>query len=596
MIIERLTRLRSIMKEKGLDAYIIPTADYHQSEYVGEYFTARQYMSGFTGSAGTMVVTLDKAGLWTDGRYYIQAARQLEGSTIELYRQGEEGVPAIEDFLLQEMPKEGTLGFDGKVISAYWGEELENKLKNKRIRISYKEDLVDSCWQDRPALPKEPIFLLKNCYTGECTADKLARIREEMDEQGATLHIITSVDDIAWILNIRGNDVRHNPVVLSYLVITPGEAILFVDEEKMDTSTKEYFAENHIQLKGYEDIYDYLTDVASTKRVLLEKSRINYAIMKRLPEKVTIVNKPNPSTLMKAIKNETEIENLFKAHIKDGLAVTKFMYWLKQNIGKITITELSASDYLEDMRKSQEGFLGLSFDTICAYKENAAMMHYSATKDSFATLSPEGLLLVDSGGQYYEGTTDITRTFALGVISPEQKRNYTAVVNGMLNLANAKFLHGCSGLNLDILARGPMWNMNVDYKCGTGHGVGYLLNVHEAPNGFRWKVVPERNDSCVLEAGMVTTDEPGIYIEGDHGIRIENELVCRQGVKNEYGQFMYFDTLTVAPIDLDAIETSLMNATEKERLNNYHKWVYETLSPLLSKEEVSWLATYTREI
>ena len=596
MIIERLTMLRNIMKEKGLEAYIIPTADYHQSEYVGEYFTARHYMSGFTGSAGVLVVTLTKAGLWTDGRYYIQAARQLKDSTIELFRQGEDGVPSVEEFLIEEMTEGGVLGFDGKVISAAWGDKLSKKLEVKKVTFAFAEDLVNLCWQDRPTLSKEPAYVLENCYTGECSSNKLARIKEEMKKIGATMHVVTSLDDIAWILNIRGNDVKHNPVVLSYLVISLKETILFVDGDKVDGKVKAYLDENNVIQKGYEDIYSYLSQMSLEEKVLLDLDRVNYLITNSFKEGITIINKPNPSMLMKAIKNETEIQNLINAHIKDGLAVTRFMYWLKNNITKMTITELSASEYLENLRKAQKGYLGLSFDTICAYKENAAMMHYSATKTSFATLQPEGLLLVDSGGQYYEGTTDITRTFALGEVKEEQKKHFTAVVNGMFNLANARFLYGCTGLNLDVLARSPMWTMDLDYKCGTGHGVGYLLNVHEAPNGFRWKVVPERNDSCILEAGMVTTDEPGVYIEGSHGIRIENELVCKKGVKNEYGQFMYFEPLTMAPIDLDAIDPSYMNTTEKERLNNYHKQVYEVLAPFLSDEEKDWLKIYTREI
>ena len=596
MIKERLAMLRGIMQEKGLEAYIIPTADYHQSEYVGEYFTARQFMSGFTGSAGTLVVTLTKAGLWTDGRYYIQAARQLKDSTIELFRQGEDGVPSVEEFLLEEMTEGSVLGFDGKVISASLGDKLSTMLKAKKIVLSFEEDLVHLCWKDRPSLSKESVYVLESCYTGECCSSKLARIKEEMNKIGATMHVVTALDDIAWILNLRGNDVRHNPVFLSYLVISNQETVLFIEEEKLDDKVRAYLSDNGVMVKGYDEVYTYLSSVSVDEKVMLDKNRVNYLISTSLKEGIKVYNEPNPSMLMKAIKNETEIENLKKAHIKDGLAVTRFMYWLKKNIGQIPITELSASEYLEDLRKEDEGYLAPSFDTICAYKENAAMMHYSATKDSFATLKPEGLLLVDSGGQYYEGTTDITRTFALGEVGPEQKKHFTAVVNSMLNLANAKFLYGCTGLNLDILARGPIWDLDIDYKCGTGHGVGYLLNVHEAPNGFRWKVVPERNDSCILEAGMVTTDEPGVYIEGSHGIRIENELVCRQGVKNEYGQFMYFDTITLAPIDLDALDPSYMNASQKERLNRYHKFVYETLSPLLSEEEAVWLKSYTRGI
>ena len=596
MILKRLKALRGEMASKKLQAYIVPTADFHQSEYVGDYFCTRQYMSGFTGSAGVLVVTEQKAGLWTDGRYFIQAAKQLEGSSIELFRQGEEGVPSIEEFLKEELAPKSSVGFDGRVVSATWGNKLEKELSAKEISLQYEVDLVDFCWEDRPELSKEPAFLLEEKYAGERSASKVERIRAEMAKKGATTHIVTSLDDIAWILNIRGNDVEYNPVVLSYLVITMEKVVFFVDETKLNEEIMQSFGSLTVEGQPYNDIYEYAKTIGQEEVVWIDGSRVNYTIVKNISDNVKIIDEMNPSILMKAIKNKIEVDNLIKAHIKDGVAVTKFMYWLKKNIGKIPMTEIIASDYLEEQRKQQEGFIELSFDTICAYKDNAAMMHYSATREAQATLKEEGLLLVDSGGQYLEGTTDITRTFALGPVCEEQRRHFTAVVNSMLNLSSARFLHGCTGLNLDILARGPIWNMDLDYKCGTGHGVGYLLNVHEAPNGFRWKRVPERNDGCVLEAGMVTTNEPGIYVEGSHGIRIENELVCREGVKNEYGQFMYFDTITVAPIDLDALDITKMSAVEKARLNAYHKQVYETLVPYMSIDEALWLKEYTREI
>ncbi|WMJ87521.1 aminopeptidase P family protein [Anaerocolumna sp. MB42-C2] len=596
MIKERIQHLRALMAENQMDAYIIPTSDFHESEYVGDYFKARKYMSGFTGSAGTLVVTLTEAGLWTDGRYFIQAARQLADTGITLFKMGEEGVPSIEEFLLDRLQQDGTLGFDGRIINAKFGLNLKEKLQVKNITIKYEKDLVDIIWSDRPALSMEPAFLLEEKYSGRSTSDKLQDVRNEMKKSGATIHIITTLDDIAWLFNIRGNDVTYNPVVLSYAVITLEHAYLFLDQDKLSDEIRDKLASDQIELKDYAEIYSFVTSLSSQMSVLLDSKKVNYAIYRNLNPEINIIDAANPTVLFKAMKNPVEIENLRKAHIKDGVAFTKFMYWLKTQIGKTEITEISASDYLEDRRREQDGFIELSFDTICAYKANAAMMHYSANEDSNAVLKPEGLLLVDSGGQYYEGTTDITRTMALGEISDELKKHFTAVLRSMLNLADAKFLHGCIGLNLDILARGPIWDMNLDYKCGTGHGVGYLLNVHEAPNGFRWKKVPERDDGCVLEEGMVTTDEPGVYIEGSHGIRTENELVCHKGEKNEYGQFMYFEHITFAPIDLDAVDVSFMSPAEIKRLNDYHQKVYEKLSPYLTPEEKDWLKVYTRAV
>ncbi|MDO5521787.1 MAG: aminopeptidase P family protein [bacterium] len=596
MIVERINQLRHLMRQHNIHAYIIPTADFHQSEYVGDYFQARKYFSGFTGSAGTLVVTMDKAGLWTDGRYYIQAERELDGSGIALFKSQEAGVLSIEEFLVNELEENSYVGFDGRVIAASFGKKLESVLAKKSIQVQYKEDLADAIWTDRPTLSEKSTFVLELKYAGEDAGDKIARIREQMACKQTNMHIVTSLDDIAWILNIRGDDVEYNPVVLSYLVITEKEICLFINEKKLTEQVKEHLDGLGVTIYGYNDIYNYVSQIEKDQAVLYDGNRINYTIVKNIPEGVRIVNAENPSVLMKAIKNDIEVDNLIQAHIKDGVAFTKFMYWVKQNIGKISMTEVTASDYLEECRKAQEGFIELSFDTICAYKDNAAMMHYSAKAEDCAELKKEGLLLIDSGGQYYEGTTDITRTLALGPVCEEQRHHFTAVVNSMLNLANARFLHGCTGLNLDILARGPIWNLDLDYRCGTGHGVGYLLNVHESPNGFRWKAAANRSESAVLEEGMVTTDEPGVYIEGSHGIRIENELVCRKGTKNEYGQFMYFENITMAPIDLDALDITLMSSVEKARLNVYHKKVYEILLPYMSIDEAVWLKEYTREI
>jgi len=583
------------MAQNDIHAYIIPTQDSHESEYVSEHFMARKYMSGFTGSAGTLIVTMDEAGLWTDGRYFIQAANQLEGTTITLYKMGEENVPTTIEFLKDRLKENQTIGFDGKVNSASYGLELKEKLKDKNISIVADKDLVDLIWQDRPSLSTEPAFLLDLKYAGKSFNEKLEDLRQIMREKEVTSHIITTLDDIAWLFNIRGNDIPYNPVVLAYAVVTLEQVFLFADKSKFSDEIKAKFNADNIVLKDYDEIYNFVKKLLSTEVVLLDKKKVNYAIYSNLSPLIKIVDSENPTVQMKAIKNPVEIENLKKAHIKDGVAFTKFMYWLKTNIGKMEITEVSAQEYLEECRKQQDGFIEPSFDTISAYKENAAMMHYSATADTNKTLEAEDLYLVDSGGQYYEGTTDITRTMALGPVEAEQKKHFTAVLRSMLNLSNAKFLYGCTGLNLDVLARGPIWDMELDYKCGTGHGVGYLLNVHEGPNGFRWKLRPGTEDS-VIEEGMVTTNEPGVYIEGSHGIRTENELLCCKGSKNEYGQFMYFETLTFAPIDLDAIDLDYLSQVDKDRLNAYHKEVYQKLSPYLSPEEQEWLKHYTREI
>lgn len=596
MIQERLKALREEMAQRNIDIYIVPTSDFHESEYVGEHFKARKFITGFTGSAGTAVITRTEAGLWTDGRYFVQAEKQLAGSTVTLYRMGEEGVPKVDEFVEEKLPEGGCLGFDGRVVNGSWGRKLLGIAEKKHGSLHVDEDLIDLIWKDRPALSKKPLFLLDEKYSGRSTADKLAALRKAMEEEGANFHILTSLYDIAWLLNIRGGDIDYVPVVLSYLVLTEKECIWFLQEEIVDEKIAAYLKDNQITTRPYDDIYSYVKEIPADASVLMNGSTVNYRITASLKPEITIVDKPNPTELMKAVKNPVEVDNTRKAHVKDGVAFTKFMYWLKTNIGKIPMTEISASDYLEQCRRAQENFIDLSFDTICAYGPNAAMMHYAATPESDTELKPEGFLLVDSGGHYFEGTTDITRTMALGPITDEMRLHFTAVCRSNMNLANAKFLYGCCGLNLDILARGPLWDMGIDYKCGTGHGVGYILNVHEGPNGFRWRVVPERHDNGTLEEGMITTDEPGVYLEGKYGIRTENELVCHKAEKNEYGQFMTFENITYAPIDLDAIDPNEMTGREKKMLNDYHALVYKTLSPYMTEEENEWLKKYTRAI
>ena len=596
MIKQRIENIRDLMKEKNIYAYIVPSSDYHQSEYVGDYFKSREFMSGFTGSSGTLIISMDEAGLWTDGRYFIQAEQELKDSGIKLFKMGEEGVPTIEEYLLEKLPKNSTLGFDGRVMSVKEGQSLANKLAFKGINIEYKYDLVNDIWEDRCSLPTEKAFLLGVEYSGEGFSDKLSRIRAVMKEKKATTHILASLDDIAWLFNIRGRDVKSNPVVLSYAVITIDSVYLFIDKNKIGKDIRAELSKENVQIKGYEEVYEFIKNIDENEVVLIDTSKVNYAIYNNIPSNVQKIEERNPSILFKSIKNEIELKNIRNSHIKDGVAFTKFMYWLKNNIGKIEITEISATQKLEAFRREQDKFIEPSFSTIAAYKDHAAMMHYSATEESNYKLEPRDLFLVDSGGQYFDGTTDITRTIALGPIPENVRKDFTNVVRGMIRLSKAKFLYGCRGYNLDILARGPLWEEGIDYKCGTGHGIGFVLNVHEGPNGFRWKVREDIDDTCILEEGMVTTNEPGVYVENSHGIRIENEIVVRKAEKNEYGQFMDFEVITFAPIDLDAIDESLILKDEKVYLNNYHKQVYDKISPYLNEEEKQWLKTYTREI
>lgn len=596
MIAERINQLRKEMKERNISIYLVPTADFHESEYVGEYFKARRFITGFTGSAGTAVITLDEAGLWTDGRYFVQAAAQLEGTPITLYRVGEDGVPTIEEYIEEKLQPGKTLGFDGRVVNGAWGKRLEAIVRKNKANMYVKEDLIDLIWDDRPQMSCQPVSLYDVKYTGQELSQKLQLLRKKMKQKSADIHLLSSLYDIAWLLNVRGSDIRYVPVVLSYLAVTENECIWFLQESVISDKINLYLKENNIQTRSYSDFYDFVQEISPKKTVLLDSSVVNYRICSSIPCGVTVVDEENPSVLMKAVKNDIQIENIRRAHIKDAVAMCKFMYWLKTNVGSIPMTEISVSDYLASLREQQEGFLDLSFDTICGYAEHGAIVHYSATEETDMEIKPEGLLLVDSGGHYLEGTTDITRTFALGPLTDEMKDMFTRVCRANMMLANARFREGCCGLNFDILAREPFWEIGMDYNHGTGHGVGFVLNVHEGPNSFHWRQYPGRTAERVIEAGMVTTDEPGIYLEGKFGIRTENELICRKGEKNEYGQFMYFENVTYVPIDLDAIVPEKMTEKERQYLNEYHAIVYKKIAPLLSDKEAEWLKVYTRPI
>lgn len=598
MIGQRLAALRQEMARRNIAMYIVPTADFHESEYVGDYFKAREYITGFTGSAGVAIITMTEAGLWTDGRYFVQAEQQLQGTEIKLYRSGEEGVPTENEYIEQALKDGETLGFDGRVVNGKWGRKLSDIVSKKNGKLLVEEDLVGRIWSGRPALPDGKLFILEECYSGEATDSKIERIRKKMREEEATVHLISSLCDISWILNLRliGPDILYVPVELSYLVIEEKRCIWFVQRDKITEEILSYLQKNGIDVRAYEAFYSFLNEIPQDAKVWFDSAVMNYRICCSIPKNVTVIDKADASYHMKAVKNEIQLANIRNAHLKDAVAMCKFMYWLKNGIGKFTMTELSVSLHLWNLRRAQDGFIMSSFETICGYGEHGAIVHYAATEENNAVLKSEGLLLVDSGAHYLDGTTDVTRTFALGELTQEMKENFTRVCRANINLANASFRYGCAGQNLDIIARAPLWEAGLDYNHGTGHGVGYILNVHEGPNAFRWRLPKEGEPPCVLEEGMVTTDEPGLYIEGQYGIRTESELICRKGEKNSFGQFMYFENVTYVPIDLDAILPEQMTEKERQYLNEYHGMVYEKVAPFLTQEEAEWLRKYTRAI
>lgn len=591
---ERLSALRKCMQEKHIDIYIVPTADFHQSEYVGEHFKARAYITGFTGSAGTAVITLHDAKLWTDGRYFLQAAKQLEGTGVTLMKMFEPGVPTIEEYLEAELKSGQTLSFDGRVVSVGEGDEYASIAKKNGAKIDYQEDLIDAIWTDRPSLSEEPVWFLEEKYSGESTESKLSRIRKEMADAGCDTHIVSTLDDICWTLNIRGNDIDFFPLVLSYAIIRKDSFELYIDERKLDDKLKSILEKVGVTLHPYNAIYEDVKKLPENATVLIDKTKLNYAIFNNIPNAVSIVNKRNPEILMKALKNPVEVENIKKAEIKDSVAHVRFMKWLKENLGKIRITEMSASEKLDEFRAEMGNFIRDSFEPISSYGPHSAIVHYSSSPETDVELKAGSLYLSDTGAGFYEGSTDITRTYALGEVPQKMKDDFTIVAISNLQLASAKFLQGSSGLTLDILARKPFWDRGLNYNHGTGHGVGYLLNIHEGPAGFRYKY--RAGETEEIQEGMVITDEPGLYIEGSHGIRLENELLARKGVQNEYGQFLYFETITLIPFDLDAISLDMLNEENRKLLNDYHKRVYEEIAPHLNEEEKAFLKKYTRAV
>ena len=595
MVKERLRKLRQLMKKYDIQAYLIPSTDPHQSEYVPRMWQRRQWLSGFTGSAGDVVVTLNKAGLWTDSRYFLQAEEELQGSGIDLFKIGLPETPSIPEWIKSELEEGDSVGIDPQLFSYQEARKLRQELGEKYINLeSIEKNLVDAIWQDRPDFPLDPIRPHYLKYSGESVESKLARLREKMTEQGVDAHIISTLDAIAWLYNIRGRDVEFNPVVIAYAIVTKEGATLFTRQEKITEPLREHF-NGLVQIYSYSDFKTHLKKLArSSARVWLDPTTVSQWVVDQLQKGCELFFKESPITLFKAIKNETEIAGFKSAHIRDGVAMVKFLYWLYNAVPGGGVTELSAAEKAEHFRAEQKLYQGLSFATIAAYREHGAIVHYEPTSRTDVELKPEGIFLFDSGGQYLDGTTDITRTVALGDPTPEQKDRFTRVLKGHIQLAMTRFPRNTAGNQLDTIARKPLWDIALNYGHGTGHGVGSYLNVHEGPHAISFY----RGIGVPLEVGMIISNEPGYYKAGEYGIRTENIILTlkdEDGSSDEY-EFYKFETITLCPIDLKLIEPSLLTEAEKNWLNSYHLRVRETLSPYLKGEELDWLISATRSI
>lgn len=593
---EKIERLRRLMAERNIDIYIIPTSDFHNTEFVGEYFKTRKYMSGFSGSDGTLIVTSDSSALWVDGRYFLQAAKELAGTEIKRMEIGEPQVPTIKEYIAAKMPEKGTIGFDGRTMDTADFIAYRQIAEAKEGCLYTDEDLVGIIWNDRPELPKEKAWLLTDKQAGESRSEKISRLREYILKEGYDMILIAALDEVAWLMNLRGGDIPYFPAVMAYAAVSRDKTLLFVDEDKIDDEVRDKIQADGITIRSYDDIYSYGENLKGLS-VAADLTMLNSSVYSSLSCGNDVTDIISPVKMWKAVKNTTELANTVKAHVRDGAAVTKFIYRIKQEIagGNRTLTELDAADILLGFRQQQEGFIEPSFETIAAYGSNAAYVHYSAKKDDQAHIDAKGMLLVDSGGHYEDGTTDITRTIVLGDITDEQKRMFTAVLKGMIRLSMAKFPEGLKGYNLDAICRGPLWEMGLDYRHGTGHGVGHIGAVHEGPNAFRWRRISPQDDVVITE-GMITSNEPGYYKDGAYGIRIENEIVAVRDIKTEYGQFMRFYTLTLAPIDLEAIDADMLSHEERNWLNAYHKRVYEQLEGLMTEDEKQWLKKVTAAV
>lgn len=588
--LEKLSAIRQQMQADQVSAYIIPSSDPHISEYLPEHYKCIPFLSGFTGSAGTLVITEDIAGLWADFRYFEQAADQLAGTGFELVKQKVQHAPEYIEWLSQKLESGASIATNEKLLSVLLGELFTQQFSLKGISLVDK-DYISPIWADRPALPNEKAFLIADEFIGQSVAEKLSAVREKLSLAGATTHLVSSLDDIAWLFNLRGKDVSYNPVVLGFALIDQDHAKLFIDEGKLNLQEKEVLLHSGVEVLAYLEIEVALTNIHKNSSILIDPKRNCYAYAKLLPPTVRIIKDTNPSTNFKAVKNTIELANTRSAMLKDGVAITQFLKWLSENLGKIEITELSAAAQLRSYRAAQEGFIGDSFNTISAYQAHGALPHYGASAESNSVVEAKGLFLVDSGGQYFYGTTDITRTIPMGENTAEEATDYTLVLKGMIDGCKSRFPKGTCGYSIDAITRKPLWDHALNYGHGTGHGVGYLLNVHEGPQVFNPTPTP-----VAIALGMITSIEPGLYRPGKHGIRIENLVNTIADVSNEFNEFYAFECLTIAPISTKIVKKDLLENSQVAWLNAYNQSVYEKLSPLLSTEERIWLKEETRAI
>ena len=587
---ERIQALRLILKSKSISAFIIPSTDPHLSEYVAPHWKIREWISGFTGSAGTVVILDDKAGLWTDSRYFLQAAQQLEGTDITLYKEMLPETPTITDFLCQNIKPGETIGIDGKMFSVEQVEQMRRKLEAENIHLEICGDLSGEIWKERPGMPNTPAFIYELKYAGKSCQEKIEAIRTKLKMQGTDGLFLSSLDEIAWTLNLRGSDVHCNPVVISYLLITQNNITYFISSEKITEEVGNYLKAQQINIQPYDEVENYLRKL-NIKSLLLNPSKTNYAIYSAINPACNIIYGESPVTLLKAVRNEQEIAGIHAAMQRDGVALVRFLKWLEEVVPSGLETELTIDKKLHEYRAAQALYMGESFDTIAGYKEHGAIVHYSATLETDVTLLPKGFLLLDSGAQYLDGTTDITRTIALGELTEEEKIDYTLILKGHIALAMAKFPTGTRGAQLDVLARMPIWQHKMNFLHGTGHGVGHFLSVHEGPQSIRMNENP-----VILQPGMVTSNEPGVYKAGSHGIRTENLTLVRKAGEGMFGDYLEFETITLCPICKKGIIKEMLTTEEVSWLNTYHQKVYEKLSPDLNEEEKKWLQEATAAI
>lgn len=587
---ERIHALRMIFRPNNIKAFIIPSTDPHLSEYVAPYWMSREWISGFTGSAGTAVILMDKAGLWTDSRYFLQAEKELEGSGITLYKEMLPETPSITKFLCQNLKPGESVSIDGKMFSVQQVEQMKEDLAPYQLQVNLFGDPLKNIWKDRPSMPDAPAFIYDVKYAGKSCGEKVAAIRTELKKKGIFALFLSSLDEIAWTLNLRGSDVHCNPVIVSYLLVTQDEVVYFISPEKITQEVNEYLQEQQVSLRKYDEAESFLNSFTG-ENILIDPKKTNYAIYSAINPACKVVRGESPVTLLKAIRNEQEIAGIHHAMQRDGVALVKFLKWLEASVLSGKETELSVDRKLHEFRAAQPLYMGESFDTIAGYKEHGAIVHYSATEESDVTLQSKGFLLLDSGAQYLDGTTDITRTIALGELTEEEKTDYTLILKGHIALAMAKFPAGTRGAQLDVLARMPIWSHGMNFLHGTGHGVGHFLSVHEGPQSIRMNENP-----IVLQPGMVTSNEPGVYKAGSHGIRTENlTLVCKDK-EGMFGEYFKFETITLCPICKKGIIKEMLTAEEVKWFNDYHRTVYEKLSPSLNEEEKKWLLEATKAI